>query len=149
MPINNEKSASIFLYPNNVNNAIKLVEEAIADEKNDEEFYNYLIMLAPNEDEKAVISGIRNDEIKHYKMFKQVYYHLTNKPLTTLIENKFIPPANYKNALMMAIIGETDAVKKYRKILYALEDRIYINMLIEIITDELHHGILYNALLSI
>lgn len=35
---------------------------------------------------------------------------------------------------------------RYRNILYAMEFREHINMMIEIITDELRHGILYNYL---
>ncbi|HBD01414.1 MAG TPA: rubrerythrin, partial [Lachnoclostridium sp.] len=31
-------------------------------------------------------------------------------------------------------------------ILYAMQSRVHINMMIEIITDEIRHGILYNYL---
>ncbi|HCL01056.1 MAG TPA: rubrerythrin, partial [Lachnoclostridium phytofermentans] len=36
----------------------------------------------------------------------------------------------------------------YRQILFAMQDRIHINMLTEIITDEIRHGILYTYLYS-
>jgi hypothetical protein len=39
-------------------------------------------------------------------------------------------------------------VEKYRKILFVLTDRNQINKMVEIITDELRHGILYNYLYS-
>jgi hypothetical protein len=39
-------------------------------------------------------------------------------------------------------------VRKYRRILYALQDRVHINILTGIITDEIRHGILYSYLYS-
>jgi hypothetical protein len=39
-------------------------------------------------------------------------------------------------------------VRKYRRILYALQDRVQINILAGIFTDEIRHGSLYNYLYS-
>lgn len=45
-----------------------------------------------------------------------------------------------------ALRGELGAVERYRKILFSMQDRVYMNILIEIITDELRHASLYNLL---
>ena len=54
----------------------------------------------------------------------------------------------YCEGIKMAIMGEQNAVRKYRKILYAMQERVEINILTEIITDEIRHGSLYNYLYS-
>lgn len=59
---------------------------------------------------------------------------------------QFIQPESYCAGLSRALLGEQNAVQRYRKILYAMQDRVHINMMTEIITDEIRHGILYNYL---
>jgi len=77
--------------------------------------------------------------------WKGAYY---NKwlPLLDKYDVNFQPPKTYCEGLIKALIGETNAVKKYRKILFVMTERRHINMLTEIITDEIRHGILYNLL---
>jgi len=65
--------------------------------------------------------------------------------------NKFfqnINTSSYCDGVQRALKGEQNAVRKYRRILYALQDRVQINILTGIITDEIRHGILYNYLYS-
>ncbi|MDP2891609.1 MAG: ferritin-like domain-containing protein, partial [Bacillota bacterium] len=45
-----------------------------------------------------------------------------------------------------ALMGEQNAVRKYRQVLFAMTDRRLINMITEIITDEIRHATLYNYL---
>jgi rubrerythrin len=60
----------------------------------------------------------------------------------------FEKPASYCEGVKRALKGEQNAVRKYRRILYALQDRVQINILTGIITDEIRHGILYSYLYS-
>lgn len=137
-----------YTYPQNVPGALKLIQEAVAGETEDRMFYQYLIDNAPSAEDKEIISGIRDDEISHFNLFRQVYYQLTGQVLPPPQNVTFEKPANYCEGVKRALRGEQNAVRKYRRILYALQDRVQINILTGIITDEIRHGILYNYLYS-
>lgn len=109
-------------------------------------FYSWLIEQAPSNEDKEIIVGIRDNEIGHFSLFRQLYYEITGIPPQQIKVEQFIPPESYCAGLAKALLGEQNAVQKYRKILYAMQNRVHINMMTEIITDELRHGILYNYL---
>lgn len=136
----------IYTYPQNLAGAIKLIEEAVAGENEDRLFYQYLINNAPSEEDKEIIRGIRENEITHFGLFRQIYSQLTGKMLPVPEDVTFEEPASYCEGIKKAIKGEQNAVIKYRKILFAMQNRVHINMLTEIITDEIRHGILYNLI---
>ncbi|MHB8064171.1 MAG: ferritin family protein [Ruminiclostridium sp.] len=123
--------------------ALQLIKQAVEGETEDRLFYNYLIKNAASESDREIIGGIRDDEINHAKLFRQLYYEHTGKTIPPDVNVSFEPPKSYCEGLKRALIGETNAVKKYRRILFAMNNRRHINMLTEIITDELRHGILY------
>ncbi len=137
-----------YIYPQNVPEALKLIQEAVAGEAEDRKFYQYLIDNAPSEYDRELITGIRDDEISHFSLFRQVYFQLTGMVLPFPQDVPFEKPASYCDGIKKAIRGETNAVRKYRRILYALQDRVQINILVGIITDELRHGTLYGYIYS-
>ena len=57
------KSPSIFVYPENVPNALSLIEQALGGETEDRIFYGFLIENAPSEEDARIIDSIRQDEI--------------------------------------------------------------------------------------
>lgn len=137
---------NIYLYPKNLANALTLIEQAVVGESEDRMFYTYLIENAPSAEDKQIISGIRDNEIKHFSMFRQIYFEITHRAVPMQKAEQFVPPASYCEGLKKSIMGEQNAVIKYRQILFAMQARVHINMLTEIITDEIRHGILYNYL---
>lgn len=137
-----------YTYPQNVPGALKLIQEAIAGETEDRMFYQYLIENTPSEADKEIITGIRDDEIRHFSLFRQVYFQLTGQMLAPPQNVTFQKPESYCEGVKRALKGEQNAVRKYRRILYALQDRVQINILTGIITDEIRHGILYSYLYS-
>ena len=140
-------SDNIYTYPQNLNGALMLIQQAVEGENEDRIFYTWLIQNAPTEEEKQIIAGIVDNEVHHHAMFRGIYYELTGKMLPQSPEDdNFTPPATYCDGLKKALLGEQNAVKKYRNILFAMQSRVHINMLTEIITDEIRHGILYNYL---
>jgi len=139
-------SDAVFDINSNLPGALRLIEDAVTGETEDRLFYQYLISQAPTEQEKDVIGGIRDDEMKHYLLFRQIYQELTGNALPPAAEVPFEKPASYCEGLHRALMGEQSAVTRYRRILYAMKDRRHINMLTEIITDELRHFGLYNYL---
>lgn len=131
-----------------LNEALVLIKEAVEDERKDELFYNYLISQAPDEEQERMIISIRDDEQKHNKMFKEIYYALTNMKVRTPENVYFDEPESYVEGLTQALFGELAAVEKYRDIRAGLPNQYYKDMLFEIITDELKHSAKYNYLLT-
>lgn len=140
------QSDDIFIYPQNLQNALDLIQEALSGEAEDRMFYAWLLKEAPSEEERDIIAGIRDNEIGHYTLFNQLFYELTGMMPQQFQGEEFIEPESYCEGLGRALLGEQNAVQKYRKILYAMQDRVHINMMTEIITDEIRHGILYSYL---
>lgn len=138
-----------YTYPQNLTNAIQLIEGAVAGEREDELFYDYLINVAPNQESKNIIGSIRDDEMKHNRMFRKIYYDITRKTLPANENINFEKPKSYCDGIKKALNGELGAVQRYRMILFALQNRVHINMLTEIITDELRHANLYNFLFTL
>lgn len=130
----------------NLQAAIKLIKNAILGEREDELFYDYLISEAPSEEDKKIIESIRDDERKHNRMFRELYYELTGRMPPQAAEPEFTKPESYLAGLQQALFGELGAVERYRRILFALTKRKDINMLTEIISDELKHASKYNFL---
>ncbi len=128
--------------------ALNLIKQAVLGEAEDRKFYDFLISEAPSMEDKKIITGIRDNEIKHFGLFRRIYNELTGKTLPGSEEVSFEKPASYCAGLLQALLGEQNAVIKYRQILFAMLDRRHINMLTEIITDELRHFGLYNYLYS-
>ena len=138
----------IYTYPGNVPGALALLRTSVAGETEDRMFYRYLIDNAPTQEDREIITGIRDDEIGHYGLVRQVYFQLTGQTLPPPQNVTFKKPASYCEGLATAIRGEQNAVIRYRQILFALQDRTQINILTAIMTDEIRHGILYNYLYS-
>ncbi|QEK13335.1 ferritin-like domain-containing protein [Crassaminicella thermophila] len=128
--------------------ALSLIKEAVQGEKNDELFYDYLIHIAPTEEEKEIITSIRNDEKKHNKMFRKIYKDFTGQEITGIHE-EFEEPKSYIDGIKKALFSELRAVEKYRSIRANLPTIYYRDMLFEIITDELKHADKYNYILNI
>ncbi len=127
--------------------ALELIREAVEGEAEDRMFYDYLIRHAPSGKDREIIRGIRDNEINHAKMFRRMYYEHTGENIRPASNANFTSPGTYCEGLIKALMGELNAVKKYRNILFAMRERRHINMLTEIITDEIRHANLYNFLI--
>lgn len=129
--------------------ALQLIVNAVQSEREDELFYDYLINVAPTQKEKEIIASIRDDERKHNRMFRELYYQLTGQDIPPAPEVPFQPPGSYLEGIEQALFGELGAVEKYRQILFGLEFLPYRNMVTEIYTDELKHAAKWNYLYTI
>lgn len=128
--------------------ALELIVEAVASEREDELFYDYLLSVAPLE-QRDIITGIRDDERKHFLLFRQLYWELTGEEIPEGDGEEFQRPRSYCDGITRAIFGELAAVEKYRKILFGLEFLPYRNILTEIYTDELKHATKWNYLFTL
>lgn len=137
-----------YVYPQNLPGALQLILDALNTEQRDAVFYRYLVNIAPTQEDKDIIINIRKDELRHYQLLRQVYTNLTG-----LVPPEQQPSANaipqirtYCQGLYTAFEGEISDGQRYRKILYAMQDRVNINILTDIIADEIEHGSLYSFL---
>lgn len=132
-----------------LNEAINLIKVSVLNEKEDEIFYNNLINMAPTFKDKSIIQGIRDDEIKHNKILRELYYQFTGEILNEdTLSNNINNSINYKDSLEKALFGELNAVKKYRKIMRTMPSGDSYTLLMSIMTDELRHANEYNFLIN-
>jgi rubrerythrin len=127
------------------------IKAAVAGERDDELFYDYLISIAPTEDEKNIIASIRDDERGHNKMFRQIYKSITGVtlPPSSDSDEEFTKPTSYLEGIKKALFGELAAVEKYREIRMGLPTTMYRDILFNIITDEIKHSAKYNYLFTL
>lgn len=129
--------------------AIKLIYQSVAGEKEDEMFYQILIDQAPTSHEKEVIRDIQNDERKHNQLLRQIYNDITGKMINQNMHMTYDSQVkDYDTNLKKALFGELAAVRKYRKIMATLTGNNY-TLLMSIMSDELRHASMYNYLLNI
>lgn len=146
-----------YIYPNPIQlqNSINMIGDSIESEKKDAQFYQWLIDNIPAQDLssnqvkqiKSIIESIRNDELNHNKMFQNMYHQLTGN-IVTPIDEEFIPPESFEAGITDALMGELEAVKKYRLIMSGLPSLYYRDIVFNILTDELRHADLYNYIFT-
>lgn len=128
--------------------ALRLVKDAIQDEREDELFYDYLISVAPTKEEKNIIQTIRDDERKHNRMFRKIYRDFTGQEVQVPEDIDFQKPKSYLDGIKKALFGELAAMERYRDIRAGLPYRYNRDMVFEILTDELKHADKYNYILN-
>jgi rubrerythrin len=128
--------------------AIASAKDSVKDEKGDVLFYDYLISIAPDDDDKEVIGEIRDDEKKHEEMLKELYASYTGNEYEDGEEAGFEKPRDYYDGLRKAFFGEIAAMERYRDIRAGLPDMFHRDMVFEIMTDEMEHADKYNYLLN-
>ncbi len=130
------------------NKALSLIKEAVQDERADELFYDHLISVAPTQEEKDIITSIRDDERNHRQWFKEIYKYYTGSEIQSKNGESFISPSSYITGISKAVFGELEAMEKYRFIREGLPSRLYRDMVFKILTDEMKHATKYNYILN-
>lgn len=131
-----------------LNQAIDLIRQSVAGEREDELFYDTLIKQAPTEKEKEIIRSIRDDERKHNQILRKLYYDFTGQIIQQDMAIQNIDTnLSYQENLEKALFGELDAVVRYRKILGTMPSGDSYTLLMSIMTDELRHASKYNFLI--
>lgn len=138
-----------FTYPENLENALELIRLAVQEEDRDSLYNNFLIDNAVSSVSREILEEIRDDEIRHYQLLKQIYFDLTGEevPEPELIA-EYEQPSCFCEGLKTAILGDSKNIELYRQILYAMESRVHINMVTDMLTDEIKHVGLYNYIYS-
>lgn len=133
----------------NLNTAITMIKNSVADEAEDAAMYEALINIAPTSEAKEIIANIRDDEKIHNKLLREVFTELTGVVLPPSTEVPKYEKTNYVEGIKKALKGELKAVEKYREILTYMPSKELYNKILYIMTDEMKHAIKYNYLLTI
>lgn len=150
---------------------VDLIRQSVSDEREDEMFYDRLIKKARTEQEKKIITGIRDDERKHNRILREVYFNLTGQMVSGMgmsdmpsmqmmsnasnmsssLENphETHEELEYKAGLEKALFGELEAVIRYRRIMSVMPSGNNYILLMSIMTDEIRHSAMYNFLIHI
>lgn len=131
-----------------LNEALEMIRNSVLNELEDELFYSALINQAIDQEDKEIIMSIRDNEIKHNKILRDVYYSLTGTSLPQPRQTNEMGAQTYIQNLKKALMGEIEAADKYRKILVAMPDKQNMFHILEILVDELRHADKYNYLLT-
>lgn len=118
---------------------LEILKEAIKDEANDADYYWNLSNKMSSQEDKDILRKIRTDELKHNKMFKDIYYQITGERIDSNAESKKISN-DVVSEIENSIFNELDTVEFYRKLMFAFLNLEIRDMLYEIITDEQAHA---------
>lgn len=66
--------------------------ESVSSERKDELFYEYLLSVAPP-NQRGIITTIRDDERKHAKLFREIYWEATGQDIPQSPETGFVKMA--------------------------------------------------------
>ena len=87
---------------------VREIAQAINGEYSAIACYEELIKMAPTEEEKKRIGEIREDEVRHFRLFSNLYTKLTNRKPVPRITEKC--PGEYKAGLIAAFYDEQETV---------------------------------------
>jgi rubrerythrin len=103
--------------------------------------YEILANQAPNAEVKNKILEIRNDELRHYTMFTQIYISLTGNQPTPKITKQC--PEDYKSGVQAAFIDEQETVDFYHKIARKYNNFVIRDAFTQASADEQNHAVWY------
>ncbi|EKN70180.1 hypothetical protein BABA_06516 [Neobacillus bataviensis LMG 21833] len=115
------------------------VEKAINGEYSASECYARLANLAPSKKVREQILEIRQDEIKHYQQFVQIYRGLTGIPPQPKITEDC--PEGFLRGLEFAIEDEQKTVDFYMEIADAATDPFIKEVFRRAAADEQNHAV--------
>lgn len=131
------------------NTALSLIREAVQGEREDELKYNYLIENAPTQEERDIITSIRDDERLHRQWYRDIYKYYTNEEIESNNGEEFTEPNSYLDGIKSSVFEALSAMERYRIIREGLPSRFFRDIVLRILTDEMKHATKYNYILSI
>jgi rubrerythrin len=139
----------IYSYPQNLKDALDMLQDAISGEAQDRVFSEFLVNAAPTQQDRTIIQGMIQDEMEHYLIFRQIYTELSGKEAPVSNPQNVVPGIfTYCEGLQLALMADDQDITDYGKILFALQDRRTVNMMTRVLLDEIRHTSLINFLYS-
>ena len=116
-----------------------MVIKAMKDERHDRMKYKRMMEMTDDPMVKEQINFAYDDEIRHYKMFQQIYYKLSGRKLEIPMPTNIEKYNNLMEAVKSSIEGESKAIDLYRGIFVLMTNKQMRDEIFEIITDEQEH----------
>ena len=132
----------------NINTAVNMIRNSVADEAEDAAMYDALISMAPTQEAKDTITNIRDDEKIHNRLLREIFTELTGVVLPQSTDTANYEKITYLDGIKKALMGELKAVEKYREILTYMPTKELYNKILYIMTDEMKHATKYNYLIT-
>ncbi|WP_400248040.1 ferritin-like domain-containing protein [Niallia sp. JL1B1071] len=101
--------------------------------------YQKLKNLAPTKKENTVINEIRNDEIRHFNTFSNLYTQLTGKKHIPIISENC--PDDYRKGIDFAFNDEQETVDMYLDIAYQTDNVKIKEEFLRAAHDEQNHAV--------
>ncbi|MFD4816748.1 ferritin family protein [Peribacillus butanolivorans] len=121
------------------NKLVRQLEKAINGEYSAIQCYEKLAELAPDEKQRKGIMEIREDEVKHFQRFAQIYTSLTGvQPQPKVTESC---PESYRDGVEFAFQDEQETVDFYREVADGVADRSIIKAFNRAAADEQNHAV--------
>ena len=118
---------------------IHKLEQAINGEYSAIQCYEKLAKMAPNGTERKQILEIREDEMKHFQVFSQIYINLTGYQPTPKVTETC--PDSYKAGLEFALVDEQKTVDFYLETADGAADRSVRKAFRRAAADEQNHAV--------
>lgn len=101
--------------------------------------YQKLAQMAPSEKEKKQILEIREDEMRHYQNFTQLYVAMTGKQPKVAVTEEC--PNTYKEGIEFALIDEQNTVDFYHSVADKATDVTIKHAFNRAAADEQNHAV--------
>lgn len=121
------------------NKFVSDLEKAINGEYSAIDCYAKLANLARNQTEREQILEIRQDEVKHYQQFVQLYQGLTGQPPQAKIVEQC--PNVYAQGLEFSLMDEQKTVDFYLEIADGASDPFVREVFRRVAADEQNHAV--------
>ncbi|MDF2906276.1 MAG: hypothetical protein K0R34_1597 [Herbinix sp.] len=130
--------------PKSFDQILHFIHKAIEDEANAADFYRHLLKDAPNKLHCEFIQHAYDDELEHLQIFTKLYNYYTDCEPKYNVKQTCFPC--YKEGLMMALIGELNAVEFYRNVQLSTMDQVIIDTFFLAMVDEQEHATMFSTL---
>ncbi|KMJ58012.1 hypothetical protein AB685_14420 [Bacillus sp. LL01] len=118
---------------------IENISKAINGEYSAVACYEKLAKMSPDEETRKRILEIREDEMKHYNTFSQIYQSLTGKPATPELSEEC--PEDYQEALSASLKDEQETVDFYLDIADSTQNPYIRRVFKRAAADEQNHAV--------
>lgn len=116
--------------------SLQIIQETVAGERNAESFYQRLLDLAPSEEDRSLISSIREEERRHIQIFREIYLAFTGREvMETVPITVYKEPTSYEDGLKQAIFNKWKTSQRGGNILAAMPTGYYQNLLAKVAID--------------
>lgn len=109
--------------------------------------YGRLASIAPGTREKDRILEIREDEIRHYRLFSQIYYRLSGRQHSPQLSEEC--PSEYRAGLNFAFHDEQETVDFYYRIAERASDPAIKESFRGAAADEQNHAVWFLHLMTV